>query len=95
MGQGDTGQLGLGEAIMERGKPCPVGGALDGLSVVQVVCGGIHTAALTEDGKVGCAVRVCALHVSENQLFKNTKQMCMKKLLMLSLGEKLLTAKVL
>ncbi len=52
MGQGDTGQLGLGEDIMERGKPCPVGGALDGLSVVDVVCGGMHTTALTDDGKV-------------------------------------------
>ena len=52
MGQGDTGQLGLGEDIMEKKKPSPVGGALTGLQVVQVVCGGMHTAALTDDGKV-------------------------------------------
>ena len=52
MGQGDTGQLGLGEDIVERGKPWPVGGAINGLSIVDVVCGGMHTAALTDDGKV-------------------------------------------
>ncbi len=51
-GQGDTGQLGLGEEVMERKKPCPVGGELEGKNVVQVVCGGMHTAALTEGGKV-------------------------------------------
>lgn len=52
MGQGDTGQLGLGEDVMEKTKPFPVGGALKGLRVVEVVCGGMHTAALTDDGKV-------------------------------------------
>ena len=52
MGQGDMGQLGLGEELMERKKPHPVGGALEGVRVVQVVCGGMHTVALSEDGKV-------------------------------------------
>ena len=55
MGQGDTGQLGLGEQVSEKKKPFPVGGVLEGLRVVQVVCGGMHTAALTDDGKVGVA----------------------------------------
>lgn len=52
LGQGDTGQLGLGEEVMERSRPFPVTSALDGLHVVQVVCGGMHTAALTDKGKV-------------------------------------------
>ncbi|CAI8024748.1 Regulator of chromosome condensation [Geodia barretti] len=57
MGQGDTGQLGLGEDMVERKKPHPVGGALEGLRVCQVECGGMHTVALTGEGKVftwGC-----------------------------------------
>ena len=52
MGQGDMGQLGLGEEMMERKKPYPVGGALEGLRVSQVVCGGMHTVALTDQGTV-------------------------------------------
>ena len=52
VGQGDIGQLGLGEDIMEKTKLSPVGGALSGLRVVQVACGGMHTAALTDGGKV-------------------------------------------
>jgi len=56
LGQGDVGQLGLGEDILERKKPALVKG-LDGLKIVQVECGGMHTVALTNDGKVytwGC-----------------------------------------
>ena len=52
MGQGDVGQLGLGEEMIERKKPFPVGGALEGKNVVQVYCGGMHTVALTDEGKV-------------------------------------------
>lgn len=52
LGQGDTGQLGLGEDVAERKKPFPVGGALEGKKIVQVVCGGMHTVALTDDGQV-------------------------------------------
>ncbi len=51
-GQGDIGQLGLGEDIDERKKPSPVRGDLEGEEVVQLVCGGMHTVALTRDGKV-------------------------------------------
>lgn len=51
-GQGDCGQLGLGEAMTERKKPFPVAGLLDGRRIVQVECGGMHTVVLTDDGKV-------------------------------------------
>lgn len=57
LGQGDIGQLGLGENMVERKKPYPVGGALSGLNIIQVACGGMHTIALTDEGKVytwGC-----------------------------------------
>ena len=56
LGEGDVGQLGLGEEIMERKRPAIVPSIAD-RSVVQVVCGGMHTVALTTDGKVyswGC-----------------------------------------
>lgn len=56
LGQGDVGQLGLGEDILERKKPAIVKG-LDDLEIVQVECGGMHTVALTDSGKVytwGC-----------------------------------------
>lgn len=54
LGQGDVGQLGLGEDITERKKP-----ALVTLpeKMVQVVAGGMHTVCLSETGNVytfGC-----------------------------------------
>lgn len=54
LGQGDVGQLGLGEDIMQRKKP-----ALVSLpeGVLQAVAGGMHTVCLGESGKVytfGC-----------------------------------------
>ena len=51
LGQGDVGQLGLGEDILERKKPALVK-SLEGLDIVQVECGGMHTVALSDDGKV-------------------------------------------
>ena len=54
LGQGDTGQLGLGEDIMERSKPAVV---KDLENVVQVCAGGMHTVCLTKNGEVftfGC-----------------------------------------
>lgn len=51
IGQGDLGQLGLGEDMVERKRPFPVK-SLEGHKVVHVVCGGMHTAALTDEGKV-------------------------------------------
>ena len=52
LGQGDCGQLGLGDAMTERKKPFPVAGQLEGFKIVQVECGGMHTVVLTDDGKV-------------------------------------------
>ncbi|XP_019741786.1 regulator of chromosome condensation isoform X2 [Hippocampus comes] len=54
LGQGDVGQLGLGEDIMQRKKP-----ALLSLpeKIVQVVAGGMHTVCLSDAGVVytfGC-----------------------------------------
>lgn len=55
LGQGDTGQLGLGPDTMERSKP---GLIKDLKNVVAVCAGGMHTACLTKEGKVytfGCS----------------------------------------
>ena len=49
LGQGDTGQLGLGPDIMERSKPALV---KDLNSVVAVCAGGMHTVCLTKEGEV-------------------------------------------
>ena len=61
LGQGDVGQLGLGEDILERKKPAIVKG-LDDLDIVQVECGGMHTVALTNKGKVSTAKLVIQTH---------------------------------
>ncbi|XP_031558913.1 regulator of chromosome condensation-like [Actinia tenebrosa] len=56
MGQGDVGQLGLGEDVLERKKPALVKG-LEDVEIVQVECGGMHTVALSNKGEVyswGC-----------------------------------------
>ncbi|XP_069751457.1 regulator of chromosome condensation isoform X2 [Narcine bancroftii] len=55
LGQGDVGQLGLGENIMERKKPALVKGLPE--KIVQVKAGGMHTVCLGLSGKVytfGC-----------------------------------------
>lgn len=49
-GDGDCGQLGFGEDVTERLRPAPLD--VDGKRFVQVVCGGMHTAALSKDGSV-------------------------------------------
>lgn len=49
LGQGNVGQLGLGEDIMERKKPALV--TLPEM-VVQVEAGGMHTVCLSQTGKV-------------------------------------------
>lgn len=54
VGQGDTGQLGLGEDVMEKTRPGLVSTIKD---AVDVVAGGMHTAVLTKEGEVytfGC-----------------------------------------
>lgn len=49
LGQGDTGQLGLGPDIMERSKPALV---KDIKNVVAISAGGMHTVCLTKEGQV-------------------------------------------
>ena len=51
IGQGDMGQLGLGEDITEALSPTllMISG---GLRVLQVACGGMHSLCVTEDGGV-------------------------------------------
>ncbi|KAM6967957.1 regulator of chromosome condensation [Aplochiton taeniatus] len=54
LGQGDVGQLGLGEDIMERKRPALVTLAE---GVVQVAAGGMHTVCLSDTGNIytfGC-----------------------------------------
>ncbi|KAJ2303441.1 hypothetical protein H4R23_006709, partial [Coemansia sp. Cherry 401B] len=55
-GNGDCGQLGLGEEMIERKKPFAVP-ALADVPVVDVASGGLHTMALGADGRLwswGC-----------------------------------------
>ncbi|GAB4814630.1 hypothetical protein N2152v2_001676 [Parachlorella kessleri] len=49
-GDGDCGQLGLGEDVTERLRPFPVD--VESAQVVQVACGGMHTAVLTAVGEI-------------------------------------------
>ncbi len=49
-GDGDCGQLGLGEDITEKLRPFPLD--IEGKALVQVACGGMHTVALASDGTV-------------------------------------------
>ncbi|PIA14479.1 nucleotide exchange factor for Gsp1p, localizes to the nucleus [Coemansia reversa NRRL 1564] len=55
-GNGDCGQLGLGDDMIERKKPFPVT-AIANEAMVDVVSGGLHTVALTAEGQLwswGC-----------------------------------------
>ncbi|KAI9477469.1 ran exchange factor Prp20/Pim1 [Coemansia mojavensis] len=55
-GNGDCGQLGLGDDMIERKKPFPVP-QLESVKVVDLACGGLHTVALAADGQLwswGC-----------------------------------------
>ena len=54
VGQGDTGQLGLGEDVMEKSRPAAVGQMT---AAVDAVAGGMHTVVLDKEGQVwtfGC-----------------------------------------
>lgn len=50
LGQGDVGQLGLGENVLERKKPALVPIPED---IVQAEAGGMHTVCLSKSGQVG------------------------------------------
>lgn len=54
VGQGDVGQLGLGEDIMEKSRPAVIAGHAD---VIAIAAGGMHNVCLTKSGKIitfGC-----------------------------------------
>ena len=51
MGQGDVGQLGLGDDIMERKRPAFIS-EVDGVKFTEVMCGGMHSVAITDKGEV-------------------------------------------
>jgi alpha-tubulin suppressor-like RCC1 family protein len=56
VGQGDTGQIGLGPDVMEASKPKVVS-SINGSPVVSICAGGMHSLALTKEGVVysfGC-----------------------------------------
>lgn len=49
-GQGDVGQLGLGEDVMEKSRFARVDKIAE--PIIQVCSGGMHTVCLTSDGQV-------------------------------------------
>jgi len=49
IGEGDTGQLGLGPDVMDRSKPARVDLPAD---VIQICAGGMHSVCLTVGGEV-------------------------------------------
>ena len=51
VGSGDFGQLGLGEEVAEKKRPGLLD-AFDGAAVAGLACGGMHTLALTVEGRV-------------------------------------------
>lgn len=52
VGEGDAGQLGLGQDVMDCQRFRPV--TLDGAVVVEVAAGSMHSVCLTAEGKVYC-----------------------------------------
>jgi regulator of chromosome condensation len=68
VGQGDTGQLGLGEDVMEKTRPQVVAGIA--AQAVDVAAGGMHTAVLDAEGGVwtfGCNVEGSVGRVVEEE----------------------------
>jgi len=51
VGEGDTGQLGLGPDVMDRSRPSRVDLPAD---VIQICAGGMHSVCLTVGGEVSC-----------------------------------------
>lgn len=73
-GEGDVGQLGLGEDVIEKGRPAAVN-IQD--PVIQVCGGGMHTVCLTEKGEVGnkCFVFQNIIYLSASLMkYENTKK---------------------
>jgi len=89
VGQGDTGQLGLGEDVMEKSRPAPVTSIKD---AVDAVAGGMHTAVLDKDGQVwtfGCNDEgsLGRLVDEEEDCFIPGKVEIEEKMIMLSAGD--------
>ena len=61
IGQGDVGQLGLGEDILERKRAALIK-EVEEEKFLQVVCGGMHSVAVTAKGEV--SIRHYSLFVS-------------------------------
>jgi len=89
VGQGDTGQLGLGEDVMEKSRPAPVNSIKD---AVDAVAGGMHTAVLDKEGQVwtfGCNDEgsLGRLVEEEEECFEPGKVELDEKVVMLSAGD--------
>lgn len=61
VGEGDTGQLGLGPDVQERGKPGKVEMPTD---AVQVCAGGMHSVCLAVNGEVRISKLSMSCHSS-------------------------------
>lgn len=89
VGQGDTGQLGLGEDVMEKMRPAPVPEITE---AVDAVAGGMHTAVLDREGAVwtfGCNDEgsLGRLVEEEEECFVPGKVDIGEKVVMLSAGD--------
>ena len=89
LGQGDTGQLGLGEDIMERARPALV---KDVENAVEVVAGGMHTVVLDIEGDVwtfGCNDEgsLGRLVEEEEDCFQPGRVSLEEKIVMVSAGD--------
>ena len=65
LGEGDTGQLGLGPDVLERAKPAKVNVP----NMVQVCAGGMHTVCLTKNGEVSTCLYLDIFHNTSLLLF--------------------------
>ena len=89
VGQGDTGQLGLGEDVMEKSRPAAV---TELSAAVDAVAGGMHTVVLDKDGEVwtfGCNDDGSLGRVveEEEECFLPGKVPLPEKMVMLSAGD--------
>jgi len=89
VGQGDTGQLGLGEDIMEKTRCGLVSGIVD---AVDLAAGGMHTAVLDSEGRVwtfGCNDEgsLGRLVDEEGECFKPEKVELPGKIVQISSGD--------
>ena len=89
VGQGDTGQLGLGDDVMEKSRPAAVKEISD---AVDAVAGGMHTAVLDKEGQVwtfGCNDEgsLGRLVEEEEDCFQPGRVSLEEKIVMVSAGD--------